>query len=254
MARRRDDDYGARESEDDALMALFGGEMPMVEPPMGDEPFAEPDPFVGPTPFPIENPLVPGPMPPPPWEHGRDGMTRAVDEGSMERGRDLRPPSQTPTTFAPPEQAPAPSFDPALPRGVTTEDAATSPGFPSPFGEEVTAPGVPSGSPFGEITAPGFPTSAPFGGDGRNAFSTPDQGMSSRPQDDNVSTPPAMNGPRRRSSQPSVLYSQAPSPTLTGRAGGLLEGGLGSTGTSDRTGKLQPTALFQRLLQMLGGA
>ena len=127
--------------------------------------------------------------------------------GSRERGRDLRPTSQTPTTFGPR----------GLPQGVTVDD----------------------------------------GMDAGNTFDAPGQSMTPSPSSGNLSFAPTAGNPmqpQRRSTQPSVLYSQSNSPTLSGRAGGLMEGGLGASDTTDRTGPLSPSDLFQRLLQMYGRA
>lgn len=153
-----------------------------------------------------------------PGEGGQDGdvlgpnpETESGPMGSRERGRDLRPSSQTPPTFG------------GLPQGVTVDDGM----FDAPDGGNA-------------IDMPGQ-SFTPSPRSGNMSFAMPESGM--RPQ-----------GPQRRSASPSVLYSQGNSPTLSGRAGGLLEGGLGASGQSDQTGPLQPTDLFQRLLQMFGRA
>ena len=144
---------------------------------------------------------------------GRNPETESGPMGSLERGRDLRPTGQTPTTFSPR----------GLPQGVTVDDGM----FDAPDGGNA-------------IDMPGQ-SFTPSPRSGNMSFAMPESGM--RPQ-----------GPQRRSASPSVLYSQGNSPTLSGRAGGLLEGGLGASGQSDQTGPLQPTDLFQRLLQMFGRA
>ena len=156
-----------------------------------------------------------------PGEGGQDGDVLGPDPetesggmGSMERGRDLRSPSKTPTTFSPQ----------GLPQGVTVDDGMFS--------------GVPDGGNTMDMPGQSF---SPSPRSGNLSFAMPESGR--RPQ-----------GPQRRSASPSVLYSQGNSPTLSGRAGGLLEGGLGASGQSDQTGPLQPTDLFQRLLQMMGRA
>ena len=147
---------------------------------------------------------------------GPNPETESGPMGSRERARDLRPTGQTPNTFA------------GLPRGVTVDDGMSDGGmFDAPDG------GIAMDMP-GQSFAPS-PRS------GNMSFAMPESGM--RPQ-----------GPQRRSASPSVLYEQGNSPMLQGRAGGLMEGGLGASGQSDQTGPLQPTDLFQRLLQMFGRA
>ena len=160
----------------------------------------------------------------PPGDGGQDGDVLGPNPemesgpmGSRERARDLRPTSQTPTTFG------------GLPQGVTVDDGNAGSGMFS---------GVPDGGNTMDMPGQSF---APSPRSGNMSFAMPESGM--RPQ-----------GPQRRSASPSVLYAQGNSPMLQGRAGGLMEGGLGASGQSDQSGPLQPSDLFQRLLQMYGRA
>lgn len=196
MARRRaleDGDTGEMMADD--LGSLIGGDKP---------PIADPgDPFKG-DPF-------GGKVPKGPQDIGPDPDTESGPVGSRERPMEMRPTSQTPT-----------SFGPRLPQGVTVDDGMFS--------------GVPE-----------------FG----NAMNAPGQSMTPRPTSGNLSFAPpeggTSRGPQRRSASSSVLYAQPNSPTLSGRAGGLMEGGMGATGGSDQMGPLTPTELMQRLLQMYRG-
>lgn len=127
-----------------------------------------------------------------------------------------------PRDLRPTSQTP-PTFGPQmLPQGVTVDDGMFS-GVSDP-GNAMNVPGQ---------------SMTPSPSSGNMSFASPESGTS--------------RGPQRRSQQPSVLYAQPNSPTLAGRAGGLLEGGIGATGLSDRTGPLTPTDMFQRLLQMFRG-
>lgn len=219
MARRRvEDAYGEREGEDTDLTPPSGGQGPMSLADIlsiggavgGDGP-----PGVGGV-VEMAPPLRHRSFGPPDTDTDSDPL------GSRESARDLRPPSQTPTTFGPPSGRGS-----ELPQGVTVDDDA-------------------SGGMFSGV------------GDGGNTLNMPGQSFMPSPSSGNLTFAPpeggTMRGPQRRSAQPSVLYSQPNSPTLAGRAGGLMEGGLGATGVSDRTGPLQPTELMERLLQMFRGA
>ena len=144
--------------------------------------------------------------------------------GNTERGIDLQPPSSTPTTFSP--QQPQPKF--SLPQGVSVNEGLFS--------------GVPEATRSMDTPAMSMEPSPTAAIRAQPAFATP-VGPS-------VAQSSPGRGPQRRSASPSSLYAQGTSPSLSGRAGGLLEGGLGAAGGDEPSGPLQPTEMFQRLLQM----
>lgn len=128
-------------------------------------------------------------------------------------------PRQEPTPSAPSKPS-APDFN--LPQGVTVDEGMFS--------------GVESGG--NSMASPAMPSEpTPLAMGTQNPIQNPPEGGTNR-------------GPMRRSQQSPSLFAQSNSPMLKGRAGGLLGGGLGSTGGSDASGPLEPTEMFQKLLQM----
>lgn len=61
---------------------------------------------------------------------------------------------------------------------------------------------------------------------------------------------PASGGPTRRSASSPSIYGESRSPSLFGRADGLLGGGKGLVGAEETSGPLAPTEMMQKLLQL----
>lgn len=138
--------------------------------------------------------------------------------GNTERGVDLKGPAAVPTTGRP---APAPTSGPqntfGLPQGVSVNEGMFE--------------GVPNSG--NTIQAPAMPNTPQTGGGVMNAI--PESGTST--------------GPMRRSAIAPSIYGESKSPMLAGRADGLLGGGKGISG-AESSGALQPSEMFQKLLQM----
>lgn len=132
--------------------------------------------------------------------------------GNTEPGK----PRRDPTTFAPR------GGDFNLPQGVTVNEGMFS-GVPD-SGNAMASPAMPS-------------EPSPLAMGAANPIQGPPEGGINR-------------GPMRRSQQSSSLFAQSSSPMLSGRAGGLLGGGLGAAGGSEPSGPLQPTQMFQKLLEL----
>ena len=220
----------------DGMEALFG----RVNLGDGDPPISD---IIEPAPI-----NEPGPSWPPRAPVGIEqdnGAARGNDSaGSTERGRDLRP-NDAPTY--------APQFE--LPQGVTVQEAMT-PDYGPPAMTPDYGWSSPSPSPSPEAT-PAMPSVFSSVADSGNAMATP--AMPSEPSPLALGTQNPIqaapesgtgSGPVRRSQQSPSLFAQSNSPMLRGRAGGLMGGGMGAVGRSDKSGPLQPTQMFQKLLEL----
>ena len=85
-------------------------------------------------------------------------------------------------------------------------------------------------------------------------FGSIDTPLSERAPDPFAPQPPitgmASSGPMRRSASAPSLYGESRSPSLFGRADGLLGGGKGLAGAEESSGPLAPTEMMQKLLQL----
>ena len=146
--------------------------------------------------------------------------------GNTEPGK---PFATAPTTFGP-RQEPTPT---------PTQSMPSAPAFNLPQGvsvDEGMFSGVQSGG--NAMATPAMPAEPnPLAMGTQNPIQNPAESGTSR-------------GPMRRSQQSPSLFAQSRSPMLSGRAGGLLGGGLGSTGAGEPSGPLQPTQMFQKLLEL----
>lgn len=212
MARRRtgDDNYGGTEDYDDADGGDIGGLL--------GGGFTDGPPQIGsiiepapPAPGVISKPPA-GPVPNEPPTLGI-GPDESGPVGNTERGRDLRP--NTPNTSGPQGGG----FN--LPQGVSVNEGMFN---GAPPGNAMQASAMPM-----EPNPVAAQSQSPM-------FAQPESGTS--------------RGPTRRSAQSPAIFAQSSSPNLSGRAGGLLGGGLGATGQGESSGPLNPSALFQKLIQM----
>jgi len=130
--------------------------------------------------------------------------------GNTERGNDINP--QSPTSFAPQVE---------LPQGVTVDEGMFS-GVPD-SGNVMSVPSAAREPNPLSAQTPLAPTTAPEGG--------------------------TMRGPVRRSQQSPSLFAQSNSPNMSGRAGGLMGGGLGAV-SQGGGGAIKPTEMMQKLLEL----
>lgn len=159
---------------------------------------------------------------------------------------------------------PAPAFPPRAPVGVEQDNGAArgsdkagntergrdlNPSSPNTSGPQQGGFNLPQGVSVNE----GMFGGAPPG----NAMQTPSMSMEPNPVASQTPNPMfsqpesgTNRGPQRRSPQAPAIFAQGNSPGLAGRAGGLMGGGLGATGQGEASGPLNPSALFQKLMQM----
>lgn len=143
--------------------------------------------------------------------------------GNTERGVDLKGPQGVPTTSRP---APPPMN---LPMGVSTTDS-------QPQGTNVND-GMFSGVPnYGNTMETPQTSRTPSLASGSVSNAIPESGTNS--------------GPMRRSAVSPSIYGDTTNPTMFGRADGLLGGGKGLVGAQETSGKLTPTDMMAKLVQL----
>lgn len=139
--------------------------------------------------------------------------------GNTERGASFQAGGQTPTEgVRGPVNAPPPPPQDALPQGVSVNETMDTPPQSSEPNPIAWQPANPMSS-----MAPSM-TGITEGG-------------------------PLANGPKRRSTVNPQIFAETGNPSLSGRAGGLLAGGMGASG-NEASGPIQPTQMMKKLLQM----
>lgn len=141
---------------------------------------------------------------------------------------------EKPRDFGPPVKGPTSDAPPVLPddvgRGSTTTARELGGGMPNTIG---LPQGVSVNDSMGTMDVPGQSrTPSPV------AAQPPNPGFAN------------MEGPRRRSPVSPSIYGETRSPQLFGRADGLLGGGKGLVGAEESSGPIQPTEMFNKLLQL----
>lgn len=195
-----------------------------------------------------------------PSEYGEDNYDQPVGTGIVDRGSfAVEDPGPTPwqdfiTQFNPNDLVPiAGNTEPGkpVPRDPTSFAPRQEPTTPlAPAAQTASAPQfeLPQGVAVDEGMFSGL-------GGGDNSMGTPavsrEPFLSSQTPiaADNPPEGGTSRGPMRRSQQSPSLFAQSNSPNLSGRAGGLMGGGLGSVG-ADSSGPIKPTEMFQKLLEM----
>lgn len=196
-------------------------------------------------------------------EYGDEGGGEDVDEFG----------NRVPDFSGPNYPRPFVDYEPTEVAG-NTEPGKPFPGTPTTFGPRTEAPPGPSGPSVSQPGPANTPSENPpafnlpqgvsvnegmFSGASKagNSFDTPAMSMEPNPTAEMTPNPAfgqpeggTSRGPMRRSAQSPAIYAQSATPGLSGRAGGLMGGGLGAVGQGEPSGPISPTEMFQKLLQM----
>lgn len=160
------------------------------------------------------------------------------DAPPLDIGKILQPPNKPPSDPTPPDGTTL--GIPAYGNTDRPRDLAGPQSTPNTFG-------LPQGVSVNEGMFSGVPQSG-------NSMNVPGQSRTPRLSSGNVMNAPpesgTSQGPMRRSASSPSIYGESASPTMFGRAGGLLGGGKGLVGAEESSGPIAPTKMMAKLLQL----